>query len=39
MKLKNLFLLILTLICFTAVNAQKIKLKKGFVIIDGEKKF
>ncbi len=39
MKFKNIFLLVLALVSINIVNAQKIKLKKGFVLIDGEKKF
>ncbi|WP_298902621.1 hypothetical protein [uncultured Psychroserpens sp.] len=39
MKFKNTLLLLTALFCFTNMNAQKIKLKKGFVLVDGEKKF
>lgn len=39
MKIKNTLLLLLTFFCLTNMNAQKIKLKKGFVLVDGEKKF
>lgn len=39
MKLRTLFLLLFTLICFNHINAQKVKLKKGIVLVDGKEKF
>ena len=39
MKLENTLLLLIAFFCFININAQKIKLKKGFVLVDGEKKF
>ena len=34
MKLRNLFLLLITIMCYNLINAQKVKLKKEFVYID-----
>jgi len=39
MKFKTLLLLTLTFVCFKTLSAQKIKLKKGYVLVDGEKRF
>ena len=39
MKLRNLFLLLMTIMCYNLMNAQKVKLKKEFVYIDDVKVF
>jgi hypothetical protein len=39
MKLRNIFLLLITIICYNLTNAQKVKLKKDFVYIDDTKVF
>lgn len=39
MKFKNTLFLLIAFFCFANMNAQKIKLKKGFVLVDGEKNF
>lgn len=39
MKLKNLLLLLITIISYNVVNAQKVKLKNEFIYIDGVKVF
>ena len=39
MKLRNIFLILITIICYNLTNAQKVKLKKDFVYIDDTKVF
>ncbi|WP_179320520.1 hypothetical protein [Winogradskyella helgolandensis] len=39
MKLRNLFLLLMMIMCYNLMNAQKVKLKKEFVYIDDVKVF
>jgi len=39
LHLKNILLLTLTFFFVSAVNAQNVKLKKGFVLVDNEKTF
>jgi len=39
MKLRNLFLLLMTIMCYNLMNAQKVKLKKEFIYIDDVKVF